>query len=343
MTVLGTCGLAETPDGLVGRACPWTCLTIQMIQEDLQVVLPGCIVNHQPYASIHGILHLRWRKRECSVPINDEVRAARGEGSCGLLGFQDAIRAAESQAEFHIRRKNHVDLQGQFQERWELLLAMADDVHAEGIRTAIYVHTLSNRQRLRAAFSHDYPMQISEVSRLLNTEREHGVMFSPDDPPCPVRKAAYLVLHPSTHLDEHYARLLLDWLDNKVALVLLIQVANEVDGTPRVFHVPEQDILSDEAVLFIKLLNIEKQGPARNHSNHFDRIGGENPIGFIEDLRGMYNAMPDTDMPYRFRESKAVCESAAISELMAINELAAVGETAAIVELATVGALAVIL
>jgi len=39
-----------------------------------------------------------------------------------------------------------------------------------------------------------------------------------------------------------------------------------------------------EQYVFIKLFNIEKQGPTRTVLNHFNRVGGQHPVGFLEDL-----------------------------------------------------------
>ena len=73
-----------------------------------------------------------------------------------------------------------------------------------------------------------------------------------------------------------------------MALIPLIQVSREADGAPLVFHVPEADLISDEAVLFVKILNIEKNGYERAHLNHFNRIGNHNPISFLEDLPSVH-------------------------------------------------------
>jgi hypothetical protein len=86
------------------------------------------------------------------------------------------------------------------------------------------------------------------------------------------------------HLDERYLKLLLDWLEHKVALIPFTQVADANGGSPGVYHVPEADLISERAVLFIKLLNIEQQGPTRTVLNHFNWVGGQHPVGFLEDL-----------------------------------------------------------
>ena len=104
-------------------------------------------------------------------------------------------------------------------------------------------------------------------------ERLHGLTVGDKGNSCPVRKAAFLFLDPSTHLDERYLRLLLDWLEHKVALIPFTQVETEDGGDPKVFHVPEADLISERAVIFIKLLNIEKHGPTRTVLNHFNRVG----------------------------------------------------------------------
>ena len=73
--------------------------------------------------------------------------------------------------------------------------------------------------------------------------------------------------------------LLLDWLEHKVALIPFTQVVNSNDGIPGVYHVPEADLISEGAILFIKLLNIEKQGPTRTVLNHFNRVASASWVG----------------------------------------------------------------
>ena len=133
-------------------------------------------------------------------------------------------------------------------------------------------------------FREDPTMTEDEISQMQEFEQMHGFNLDASDHSCPVRKAAFLFLHPTKHLDERYLKLLLDWLEHKVALIPFTQVADANDGSPGVYHVPEADLISDGAVLFIKLLNIEQQGPTRTVLNHFNRVGGQHPVGFLEDL-----------------------------------------------------------
>jgi hypothetical protein len=139
-----------------------------------------------------------------------------------------------------------------------------------------------NRHRLRHIFREDPAMTDDEISQMQEFEQMHGFNLDASDHSCPVRKAAFLFLHPTMHLDERYLKLLLDWLEHKVALIPFTQVADANDGSPGVYHVPEADLISEGAVLFIKLLNIEQQGPTRTALNHFNRVGGQQPV--LEDL-----------------------------------------------------------
>jgi len=75
---------------------PWTRLDLQILNHELSTAGPGLIVNSLPYASLRGTLRLKWQGKWCVMELNDEVRAVRGEGSCGLLGIQDIIQGAES-------------------------------------------------------------------------------------------------------------------------------------------------------------------------------------------------------------------------------------------------------
>ena len=47
---------------------------------------------------------------------------------------------------------------------------------------------------------------------------------------------------------------------------------------------PKADLISEGAVNFIKLLDIEKRGSTRTVLNNFNRVGGQQPV--LEDLRG---------------------------------------------------------
>ena len=67
------------------------------------------------------------------------------------------------------------------------------------------------------------------------------------------------------------------------------QVSNANNGSPRVYHVPRADLISEGAVIFIKFLNIEKHGSTRTDLNDFNRVGCQHPVledlhGFLEDL-----------------------------------------------------------
>ena len=59
-------------------------------------------------------------------------------------------------------------------------------------------------------------------------------------------------LRPSTHATEVYMRVLLDWQDNKVAVLNLVQITNE-DGIPQFYQSSVVDHLND-AVLLLKVL-----------------------------------------------------------------------------------------
>ena len=86
-----------------------------------------------------------------------------------------------------------------------------------------------------------------------------------------VQRCALDFLRPSKHTEEGFMMVLLDWLDNKVAVLNLLQVANE-DGSPRFLHSSLVDHITDEAVLLLKVLNIEKCNQTRDGLNHFDCV-----------------------------------------------------------------------
>ncbi len=78
-------------------------------------------------------------------------------------------------------------------------------------------------------------------------------------------------------------KVMLDWLDDKVAVLNLLQITNE-DGTVKFLHFSAVDHTTNEAVLLLKVLNIERHGRARTALNHFDRVSGVKPVGFLQDF-----------------------------------------------------------
>ena len=107
--------------------------------------------------------------------------------------------------------------------------------NAEGIRTVIACHALMNRHSLRHIFRDDPTMTEDEISQMQGFEQMHGFKFDASDHPCSVRKAAFMFLRPTMHLDERYLKLLLDWLEHKVALIPFTQVVDANDGIPGVY------------------------------------------------------------------------------------------------------------
>jgi hypothetical protein len=98
-----------------------TVLNFHVLNQNRRMAAANWAVNRAPYGRINGTAHVTWRARDSSIILSDEVRAARAEGSCYLLCLQDLVREAESSASFHLRRKAHPELQGPFQERWEII------------------------------------------------------------------------------------------------------------------------------------------------------------------------------------------------------------------------------
>ena len=78
-------------------------------------------------------------------------------------------------------------------------------------------------------------------------------------------------------------RVLLDWLGDKVAVLNLLQIPNE-NSTPQFFHSSVVDLINDEAVLLLKVLNLEKHGRERAGLNHFNRVSGREPVEFLQDF-----------------------------------------------------------
>ena len=64
----------------------------------------------------------------------------------------------------------------------------------------------------------------------------------------------------------------------------LLQISSERIYGPKVVHISELNFITDEAILLFKILNIEKHSGDRIGLNHFDRVGGQQPMTFLEDL-----------------------------------------------------------
>ena len=67
---------------------------LNLLNGSLRFALEGVDINTQPYAIFSGMANRSWRGRSYLVLVNDEVRAARGNGACGVLCIIDACRAA---------------------------------------------------------------------------------------------------------------------------------------------------------------------------------------------------------------------------------------------------------
>ena len=247
-----------------------------------QTPCPGRNVAEQPYGQLRGYAKVCWQGATYSVKINDEVRAVRGEGSCYLLSIADAARNADSYPEFQARRLRHPDLQGEFKECWDKLVGVSDDRDADGLRTIVYSHLLSNIERFRELFGSVVTIDARDCALLMERERQAQLDFP--EPPCLVRKWAFLFLRPSTHVDDRFMSVLLDWLGHRVGVMNLMRVNREQDGSTQFLHVPTADLIPDTAVLLIKVLNIEHHCQSRTGLNHFDRVSRGCPVEFLDEV-----------------------------------------------------------
>ena len=246
----------------------------------------GCNVAAEPYGSLHGPAYPTWRGQCHPICIRDQVRAARGEGSCFLLCILTSILEAESLPEFAERRSAHPELQGDFAERWKLLLALAEDRNASGLRTILHHHLLTHVDRFQPMFNTELPLSDEQWATLTRLERQAGVHFSSpsrSDPLTPLRTWAFQFLRSSTHVDERFMHVLLDWLQNKLAIITLVQVQNEMTGQLQFLHVTAHDLIPDTAVLLVKVLNIERGPSNREALNHFDLVCNQCPVAFLSD------------------------------------------------------------
>ena len=99
-----------------------------------------------------------------------------------------------------------------------------------------------------------------------------------------MRKWAFLFLRSSTHVDDCFMSVLLDWLGHRVGVMNLTRVSREQDGSTQFLHVPIADIIPDTAVLLIKVLNFEHHGRSRIGLNHFDSVSRGCPVEFLDEI-----------------------------------------------------------
>ena len=85
---------------------------------------------------------------------------------------------------------------------------MSKDRDADGLRTILYGHMLSNVSRFQHHFASPPNTDERECTLLVQAERRAQFHFS--GPPCPVRKWAFFFLRPSTHVNERFMRVILD-------------------------------------------------------------------------------------------------------------------------------------
>jgi hypothetical protein len=109
--------------------------------------------------------------------------------------------------------------------------------------------------------------------------------------------------------------------DNKVAVLDLIQVACD-DGSPRYLHSTLLEHNTNEAVLLLKVLSIETGKHSRDGLNNFNRVSGDRPVEFLEDLQLRLTPMmaipiknPERDPPAAIGDS----ETSSLARLHSFN------------------------
>ena len=263
-----------------------TLLSFELIDVTLSITLEACAVNVKPYGMLSGTIEIDWRGNNLPVILQDEVRAVRAEGSCYLLCILDLIREAERSQTFRSRRISHPELHETFQERWEIILAMVIDREATGLRRVICNHLLDKHEQ----FQRDFPLPPNHTAQQWQDLRAFGdslgIHLKSEGT---VQRNALEFLRPSTHATEGHMKVLLDWLGHKVAVLNLLQIPNE-NGTPQFFHSSVVNLITDEAVLLLKVLNLERHGRERAGLNHFNRVSGSEPVEFLQDFLPVWAA-----------------------------------------------------
>ncbi len=88
------------------------------------------------------------------------------------------------------------------------------------MRQAVCTHLLRNVDRFRSEFP--VPLHVKEAEWLKLRTVSDSLHIQVDDR-CEVQRWALAFLSPSTHADEGFMRVLLDWLCNKVAVMNLLR------------------------------------------------------------------------------------------------------------------------
>ena len=228
---------------------------------------------------------IRWRSATVRLSIDDDVRATRGEGSCYLLSIGTLAEEAERNDAFTHRRRLDPALQGDFRMNWELLAGMSKERGANTVRNALCAHMWRHAPRFQHLFTLEPPRrQWGDLLLMAKELRLADSMSAQEDDLNLVQKWGLYFLLRTTHADESYMRVLLDWLENKVAIMNFGRIQQE-SGNMRYYHLPLSDLVdNDDAILLVKILNIEHQGASRGLLNHFDLVCGQNPVEFLQDL-----------------------------------------------------------
>ena len=99
---------------------------------------------------------------------------------------------------------------------------LATDRDALGLRQVICAHLLSKPQHFGAEFLRPPNFTSQQWDELRAMGSSLGLSVEGDGI---IQRCALDFLRPSTHADEGFMRVFLDWMDNKVAVLNLIQVA----------------------------------------------------------------------------------------------------------------------
>ena len=168
---------------------------------------------------------------------------------------------------------------------WELLAGMSKERGANTVRNALCAHMWRHAPRFQHLFTLEPPRrQWGDLLLMAKELRLADSMSAQEDDLNLVQKWGLYFLLRTTHADESYMRVLLDWLENKVAIMNFGRIRQE-SGNMRYYHLPLSDLVdNDDAILLVKILNIEHQGASRGLLNHFDLVCGQNPVEFLQDL-----------------------------------------------------------
>ena len=130
-------------------------------------------------------------------------------------------------------------------------MSMEGDKGAEGLRFIMYCHAIAHHWHKKCfgtLFHNGAWLPEEDLGPLIKFERQNNIIFAADDLSCSVR-IAFRFLCLSEHLTESFLAVWLEWLDDKVALLPVMQVSmNGVDVSNFFAHPSAHSVPTDTGI-----------------------------------------------------------------------------------------------